>query len=211
MKKLTHYQKGTAKIVLLSGMHIGGPKESVKIGGIDSPVIRNPITNIPFIPGSSLKGRFRMALEVKYGDVTKEPRGIGPSQDASNPSLVCKLFGNASSQTNKEATRVIFRDAPLSDGSEEYATGEEKIEVKMDREKMAGFQGGNRIQERIAEGASFDFEIMIRIFEDDDEEKFKNRIEEAARIVEAEYLGGSGTRGYGKVKFEKMNWEKINI
>lgn len=211
MNKLTHYIKGTAQINLLSGMHIGGPKESIKIGGIDSPVIRNPITNIPYIPGSSLKGRFRMALEVKYNDVAKDNKGVGPSEDANNPSLVCKLFGNANSKKSNEATRLIFRDAKLSEGSEEYITGEEKIEVKMDREKMAGFQGGNRTQERIAEGAKFDFEVMIRVFENDNEDMFKKRIEECIKIVESEYLGGSGTRGYGNVKFENLQWNKIEI
>lgn len=211
MNKLIHYLRGTANITLLSGMHIGGPKESVKIGGIDNPVIRNPISNMPYIPGSSLKGRFRMALEVKYNDVTDEGRGIGPSQDPNHESLVCKLFGNANSQRSNEPTRVLFRDANLLEGFEEYAAGEEKIEVKMDRKKMAGFHGGNRIQERIAEGAKFDFEVIIRIFEGDDEAKFKSRIEEAMKIVETEYLGGSGSRGYGKVKFENINWEIVNI
>lgn len=211
MSKLSHYVQGTAAINVLSGMHIGGPKESVKIGGIDNPVIRNPISNMPYIPGSSLKGRFRMALEVKYNDMTDERNGTGPSQDPNNDSLVCKLFGNASSKGSNEPTRAIFRDANLMEGFEEYATGEEKIEVKMDRKKMAGFQGGNRIQERIAEGAKFDFEVMIRIFEGDDEEKFKTRINEAINIVEAEYLGGSGSRGYGKVKFENLTWQKVNI
>ncbi len=211
MIKLTHYLKAQAKICVESGLHIGGSKESIKIGGIDNPVIRNPITNIPFIPGSSLKGRFRMALEVKYGDFTKNDKGSGPSEETDHKSLVCKLFGNGNSKRGKEATRTIFRDANLTAGYEEYSLGEEKIEVKMDRTKMAGFQGGNRIQERIAAGAKFDFELLIRVFETDNEDKFMERIEEAVKIVELEYLGGSGTRGYGKVRFEDFKWEKIEI
>ena len=59
MNKLSHYIKATTQITLESGLHIGGPTDSVKIGGIDNPVIRNPITQMPYIPGSSLKGRFR--------------------------------------------------------------------------------------------------------------------------------------------------------
>lgn len=211
MNQLTHYVKGTATIKLLSGMRIGGPKETVKIGGIDNPVIRNPISNMPYIPGSSLKGRFRMALEIKYNDTTEERNGTGPSQNSDHESKVCILFGNGDSKKSNEPTRAIFRDAKLTDGFEEYAAGEEKIEVKMDRKKMAGFQGGNRTQERIAEGAQFDFEVVLRIFEGDDESLLKSRIEEAIRIVEIEFLGGSGSRGYGKVKFENLTWETINI
>jgi len=212
MSKLTHYIKCSSKIELLTGMHIGGSKDEVKIGGIDNPVIRNPITNMPYIPGSSLKGRFRMALELKYNDMTREgTKGVGPSQDKNNQSLVVKLFGSGSASTNDQPTRLIFRDANLSKGYEEYTQGEEKIEVKMDRAKLSGFQGGNRIQERISAGAKFDFEVMIRIFENDDEDKFKARLEEAKKIVELEFLGGSGSRGYGQVKFEDVKFEKIEI
>lgn len=212
MSKLKHYLKCTGKISLLTGMHIGGPKESIKIGGIDNPVIRNPITNMPYIPGSSLKGRFRMALELKYNDYTKEgDKGYGPSTNPDHESLVCKLFGNGDTKKSKEPTRLIFRDANLSNGFEKYIEGEEKIEVKMDRDKLAGFKGGNRTQERIAAGAKFDMEIMIRIFEGDDENKFKSRLNEAMKIVELEFLGGSGSRGYGQVKFEDVKFDKIDI
>lgn len=212
MSKLKHYLKCTGKINLLTGMHIGGPKESIKIGGIDNPVIRNSITNIPYIPGSSLKGRFRMALELKYNDYTKEgEKGFGPSTNPDHESFVCKLFGNGDTKKSKEPTRLIFRDANLSDGYERYIEGEEKIEVKMDRDKLVGFKGGNRIQERISAGAKFDMEIMIRVFEGDDENKFKDRLKEAMKIVELEFLGGSGSRGYGQVKFEEVKFDKIDI
>lgn len=211
MAKLTHYIKATSKINLITGMHIGGSKEAIKIGGIDNPVIRNPITNLPFIPGSSLKGRFRMALEVKYGDTHTDNKGTGPSITLNHESQVVKLFGSGSAKTTEEPTRLIFRDSNLTEGFEEYAQGEEKIEVKMDRAKMAGFSGGNRIQERIAAGAKFDFEVMIRIFQGDNEELFKKRLKEAMNIVELEYLGGSGTRGYGQVKFDDLQFEKIEI
>lgn len=211
MKKLKHYIKCSSVIELLTGMHIGGSKEALKIGGIDNPVIRNPITNMPYIPGSSLKGRLRMALELKYGETEKESKGIGPSQQQESSSLICKLFGNGNPKKTSEATRLIFRDSNLLMESAEYAQGEEKIEVKIDREKLAAFQGGNRIQERIAAGAKFNFEVMIRVFEDDNEEDFKNRIKEAIKIVELEFLGGSGSRGYGQVKFDVLKFEKIEI
>ena len=211
MPKLSHYVKCTGEINVLSGMHIGGAKESLKIGGIDNPVIRNPITNSPYIPGSSLKGRFRMALELKYDDYSTDNRGSGPSSDASHESQVCRLFGNADAKKSNEATRLIFRDATLAEGYDAYIKGEEKIEVKMDRKKLAGFQGGNRIQERIAAGARFNFEIMMRIFEGDSEDIFKLRLQEAMGIVEKEYLGGSGSRGYGQVKFENVKFETEKI
>jgi len=211
MAKLNHYIKCSSTIEFLSGFHIGGPKEKIGPGGIDNPVIRNPITQIPYIPGSSIKGRFRIALELKYNDVTKERDGSGPSQDLKNDSLVCKLFGSGSAQRNEEPTRLIFRDSTPLEGYEAYTQGEEKIEVKIDRQKMSAFHGGVRIQERIPAGAKFGLEITMRVFEGDDEEKFKKRLEEARNIVELEFLGGSGSRGYGQAKIEKFEFNKIEI
>lgn len=213
MPKLTHYIKCTSQIELLTGMSIGGAKEEIKIGGMDNPVIKNPITNMPYIPGSSLKGRFRMALELKYNDVddADKNKGVGPSQNPKNESMVVKLFGSGKPSNNIEPTRFLFRDSNLTEGFEDYANTEEKIEVKMDREKLAAFKGGNRPQERVAAGAKFDFEVMVRVFEGDDEEKFKERLNEAKKIVELEYLGGSGSRGYGQVKISDFGFQKIEI
>lgn len=211
MKRLTHYIKCTAKIKLLSGMLVGGQKEGIGIGGIDNPVIRNPVTNVPYLPGSTLKGRFRMALELKYKDTNKETNGEGPSTDLGNNSLVVKMFGSGSPKNISEPTRCIFRDCYLSKGFEDYQLMEEKTEVKMDRYKLNAMKGGNRTSERIPEGAQFDFEVMIRILEDDKEDDFKSRLKEAIHIIQLEYLGGSGTRGYGKVEFEDIQYEKINL
>ncbi|MFZ2323279.1 MAG: type III-A CRISPR-associated RAMP protein Csm3 [Ignavibacteriaceae bacterium] len=211
MSKLSHYIKCTSKIEVVTGMHIGGSKDELKIGGVDSPVIKNPVTNIAYIPGSSLKGRFRMALELKYNDVNSEGRGVGPSQDPRHESQVVKLFGSASSKTNEEPTRFIFRDAKLSDDSLDFAALEAKTEVTMDRKTMSAAKAGPRTQERIPAGAKFDFEVTVRVFEGDDEKKFIDRLKEAMNIVEMEYLGGSGTRGYGKVKFVDLKTEKIAI
>ena len=211
MSKLSHYIKCTSKIEVVTGMHIGGSKDELKIGGLDSPVIKNPVTNIPYIPGSTLKGRFRMALELKYNDVNSEGKGVGPSQDHKHESQVVKLFGSASSKTNFEPTRFIFRDAKLCDDSVDFANTEAKTEVTMDRKTMSAAKAGPRTQERIPSGAKFDFEVAIRVFEGDDEKKFVERLKEAMKIVEMEYLGGSGTRWYGKVKFEDFKTEKVEI
>lgn len=209
MNKLIHYYKVTSTIKLLSGTHIGGSEGKLEIGGIDKPVLRNPISGVPYIPGSTLKGRFRMALELKYKDYN-EVSG-GPSEDQLNSSFVCKLFGNGNARNTIEPSRLIFRDAKLKKGSEDYILGESKTEIKMDRNKMSAASTGPRTQERIAEGAEFNFELMIRVFEGDKEDEIKKRLNEAKHIVELEFIGGSGSRGYGQVNFEDFKFEKIEI
>lgn len=219
VKKLLKYVKASTTITFLTGFHIGGPKESIKIGGIDNPVIRNPITEQPYIPGSSLKGRFRMALERKYNDFNivynydkdNNPisiKSVEPSSNTNNISKVTLLFGNsnANDREDREPTRLLFRDAYLLEDSLEFAEGEEKIELKMDRQTMKGSIGGNRTQERIPAGAKFKMEITIRVFDGDDLELFKTRLEEARQIVEQEFIGGSGSRGYGQVKIDPFTF-----
>lgn len=46
-----------------TGLHIGGGGETLDIGGLDKPVIRDPITQNPYLPGSSIKGKLRAILE----------------------------------------------------------------------------------------------------------------------------------------------------
>lgn len=53
----------TGIITLKTGLHIGGTNASLNIGGPDNFVVRNPIDNIPYIPGSSLKGKMRALVE----------------------------------------------------------------------------------------------------------------------------------------------------
>ena len=51
------------KIVLKTGLHIGAGSDEIHIGGIDTPVVKDPLKGWPYIPGSSLKGKIRTLLE----------------------------------------------------------------------------------------------------------------------------------------------------
>ena len=44
-----------------TGLHIGAGKGSLEIGGADNPVVKDAF-GIPYIPGSSLRGRLRALL-----------------------------------------------------------------------------------------------------------------------------------------------------
>ena len=49
-------------LVVRTGLHIGGSSSFSAIGTVDSPVIRDPFTGLPIVPGSSLKGKLRTLL-----------------------------------------------------------------------------------------------------------------------------------------------------
>ena len=204
--KFDKYSTIEGQIECQTGLKIGGTKEAVGMGETDNPIVRHPITLMPYLPGSSLKGKLRSLLEVKYSSDSQrsgEPCKCGSC-------FICSLFGCGDQSRSSEPTRLIFRDAKLSSKSksdlEEALPGtfaEVKTEIKMDRNAGKASRGALRQHERIPEGSIFDFSISIRLFKEDTPEKRKEyteKLADAFYMLEQDYLGGCGTRGYGKVK-----------
>ena len=68
-----------------------------------------------------------------------------------------------------------------------------------------------RFIERVPAGAEFEGEIVLQIYDRDDEQKMKNAIQEAFRLLEMNYLGGNGTRGYGRVQIETEGFKDLEL
>jgi len=198
--KLIETKKVTGTITLETGLHIGGSKSSLDIGGLDSPVIKTP-QGVPYIPGSSLKGKIRSLLGIKEGSVDIK----------TDSQTLVKMFGT-SEKGNETISRLIFRDAILdeagfktvfidNDAILDTAYTEAKYENTIDRKSGTTKKGGLRQIERVPAGAKFNFEIVVNVF-DEDKEDFIGKLKEGIELLENNYLGGSGSRGYGKVKIE---------
>lgn len=194
----------TGTIVLKTGLHIGGTNTALNIGGPDKFVVRNPITQLPYIPGSSLKGKMRSLIELAYGetdngDVTKDPN-----------TKAGKLFGVASeiNINNGHPSRIIVRDGKLKNPEELNNTDllytESKTEVTINRITA---KPNLRTFERVPAGAKFNLEMVLNIFDGDNEDELRNTIKDAIRLLEDDYLGGNGSRGYGQVVFKEMKEE----
>lgn len=203
------------KIELLSGLHIGGGDDTMKIGGIDNQVIKDINTNKPYIPGSSLKGKMRSLLEWNLGLV-----GIGNGEPFSSKLLKDEIFKNSSKKEdainliklfgvsandgeNFGITRISVSDCFLID--EGLKTSEAKYENVIDRKK--GTASNPRQTERVPAGVKFEFNIRLKVLENDNEKEFKDMIEKGLSLVENDYLGGSGSRGYGRVLFIDKEWK----
>ena len=211
--KLEDYKEIKGIIVLKEGLRVGGTKEAVGIGETDNPIIRHPVTRKPYLPGSSLKGKIRSLLEQKYSQHTQR---TGRPCECSVCDI-CKLFGSGDPKGGKEPTRLIFRDAPLSKESESEleealpgSFAEIKTEIAMDRNKGSAQRGALRTQERVPAGAKFDFSFSMRLFEEDKAIRgdFFKKLSEAFAMLEKDYLGGSGTRGYGQVEVMTSDGKK---
>lgn len=203
--------KITGQIKIVTGLHIGAGNDEVHIGGVDSEVVRDSLTDFPYIPGSSIKGKMRALLELSEGAITSDGK---LSSIKENPnSLIPILFGD---MTSDKLTRLLFRDAKLSNESINTINNlnilptEEKHENTINR--LTGVANPRNI-ERVISGLIFDFEIILRIFNEDDENKFFEMIKKGITLLQLDALGGHGSRGYGKVEFInlKYNGESFSV
>lgn len=245
----------TGKIKAETGLHIGGSKSSLDIGGVDLNVIKTP-KGEPFIPGSSLKGKLRSMLARMEGSEAIN-RSEGARLADVDFNYLNQLFGNSGTDNQQkdgddkpkakgmdkgEVSRLIVRDAALdsthfkeeafkkADLDDEYTTV--KWENTIDRRK--GTAEHPRQLERVPAGALFDFEIVYDLYEDGKNpyeyspkekeiygEKPKNNqtnaekhawsLLVAMKLLESDYLGGQGSRGYGKVSFQEVKIEQKDI
>ncbi|MCX7803654.1 MAG: type III-A CRISPR-associated RAMP protein Csm3 [Planctomycetota bacterium] len=206
--ELKEFRRITARLRCESGLHIGGRSEGFSVGDLDGPIARDPMTGQPYIPGSSLKGKLRSLLEMKYSAHTKETGR--PCNCAQYDTCdVCRLFGCGEAVRSSQPTRLLFRDcrltadsaAALARGADElYRQAEVKSEIRVDRSAGKTAHGGLRQIERVPAGTEFDVEIVLRIYEGDDPEKHVAKVKECFELLQQDYLGGGGSRGYGKVR-----------
>jgi len=201
----------TGTIELLTGLHIGGTNSAMGIGGPDKMVIRNPLNNKPIIPGSSIKGKMRSLIELTNGEIGGPSGGKiknGPSQDKNDWAV--KLFGSADSKNdNQLPSRIIVRDANLITPDEKFSNTdmpytETKTEVVIDRITSAAMP---RQIERVPASAEFGLNMVLNIFDHDNNEKeLVELTKRAMGLLEDDYLGGNGSRGYGQIAFKDVKW-----
>lgn len=216
--KLTNIIEIKATLVLKTGLHIGAGDSEMHIGGIDNTVIKNPLTQSPYIPGSSLKGKIRSLLEWKSGEITSgEPlqlNDIGRAKDQSAVKNILKLFGVTGDSKNDEAllkelgvSRLAFWDCNLNPEWEAQIRADNLLLTEAKSEntinRITATADNPRQTERVPAGAEFDFKLTLRQFESDSEELL-DLILKGLRLLELDSLGGSGSRGYGKIAFEKL-------
>lgn len=207
--KLKGYKEITGKIEVMTGLHIGGTTSSIEIGGVDSPVIKHPLSGEPYIPGSSIKGKMRSLLEWKLGKI--DEKGEPHKWCDDNECPICRIFGASDEKKKIGPTRIIFRDAFLNkeylkkEGISIFDIIEEKTENAINRITA---RANPRQLERVVSGTIFDFSATYQIFDlgdgdngDIDTRLFEN-IENGIKLINQTALGKGSSRGSGRVNIQ---------
>ena len=189
----------TGTIKVLTGMHIGGSSAFAAIGAVDSPVIKDVLSDCPMIPGSSLKGKMRTLLAKEYNESVADK----PDQDCER---IKRVFGSAEKNHIKKS-RIQVSDMILSNADELRNKGLNSLtEVKFENTINRATAVANPRQiERVVRGSEFDLDILYEVDNMDDLYEDIELIADAFKMLQFDYLGGSGSRGYGKVKFTNLH------
>ncbi len=217
--QLTDIKEIKGIIVLKSGLHIGAGDTEMHIGGTDNPVLKHPHTQEPYIPGSSLKGKIRSLLEMESGlmvETKGEPVNVKTLRKLDGEQKIkcrkiLKIFGASGSDADESAdnnlgpTRVSFADCPLNAAWRDLARQNrwDYFEVKSENSinRIEGTARNPRFTERVVEGAQFDFSVSLKLLGEDEGELFDYLLD-GLKLLEMDALGGSGSRGYGRIEFQ---------
>lgn len=197
----------TGVLEVVTGMHIGGSSAFSAIGAVDSPVIKDVRTNKPMIPGSSLKGKMRTLLSKKYNPIVQ-------ARADDDAECITKVFGSAKKNNGKVMPAKIFISDMFVINEDEIRGRELQnlTEVKFENSINRATAVANPRQiERAVKGLKFGVDMIYEVEngKEDEIEEDISLIADAMHMLEYDYLGGSGSRGYGKVKFHELKADNV--
>lgn len=201
--------KITATLRLETGLHIGASSDFAPIGEVDSPFIRDPYTKQPIIPGSSLKGKMRTLLAKSYAD------GYILNTIEEDVPVVARLFGTAQKDAAR-AARLQFSDCRMTEESVaqfeildlDTYIGEAKWENSISR--LSAVANPRQI-ERVPAGAEFSFALVYNVEQEDELEEDIKTLADGFRLLVMDYIGGHGSRGYGRISFSAFEIEVFSL
>ncbi len=186
----------------------------------------------PYIPGSSLKGKIRSLLEWSRGVVKKHCDEAKKEEKISDQIKkagsvcecgeceICKVFGTGNAKVleglpiDKQPgppRLKVFDAYPTWDSIENLKDilGEGiYTEIKTENQINRITSHSNpRKMERVPAGVKFEGEMVFDFYKNEDKDLIEV-VFEGMRLLEDNFIGGCGSRGYGKIKFEniKLIW-----
>lgn len=195
----------TGVIEVVTGMHIGGNGSFAAIGAVDSPVIKDVVSRKPLLPGSSLKGKMRALLAKQYNlDKNKVSR-----HDDDDEKIV-RLFG-AAKDKKAVPSRILISDMFLSnieDLKKKQVQSMTEVKFENNINRLTAVANPRQI-ERVIRGAEFQLDMIYNVEKESEIEEDMKVLKEGMILLQYDYLGGNGSRGYGKVKFHDLEAKTV--
>ena len=197
--------KITGKITVKTGMHIGGSTAFAAIGAVDSPIIKNVRTNLPMLPGSSFKGKMRSLLAREYNTE------MFPKPDDDHKRLT-RLFGSAKKNAVRRS-RILVSDMIMENADELRKQGVESItEIKFENSinRITAVANPRQI-ERVIRDAVFPMDLIYEVEKGKEDEVLEDMetLAKGIRLLQYDYIGGNGSRGYGRIAVSGMKAEIV--
>lgn len=226
-----------ADLVCETGLHIGNQEGGNPPRGVNAPILQNPVLQIkdsfsPYISATSLKGKLRNIAEILFesslNNIFKVDEEEGKKNElrrhecndieAAKSCSVCYLFGSSSGSGDINAGtpaersqnfvgRLLFKNAYLK-----KSNGELAIDLKTENFiKRLKQEANPRVIERVPKNCIFDFEIDYLVYEGENSTALINgkiaNLISCLRYLEDHYIGGNGSRGYGKISFKNISYD----
>ena len=185
----------TGTIKLETGMHIGASNDFAPIGSVDTPFIRDVVSQEPIIPGSSIKGKLRTLLAKSHCD------DYIMNEIKADKEEIKRLFGSVNPV---KPARLQFYDLFITDETRQLFAnietdtymGEIKFENTINR--VDGSANPRQI-ERVPAGTVFTLKVAYNIESEAEVAEDMNILKDGLDLLGIDYLGGHGSRGYGRV------------
>lgn len=188
------------ELKVVTGLHIGASGAFSAIGAVDSPVIRDPMTQLPIVPGSSLKGKLRTLLARSLcRDIQHMP------QFDDDDEIILRLFGSAKPVRR---SRLLFSDCFVCNQEEFAESGITEVKTENAINRSTSVANPRQI-ERVVPGVCFSVRIVYDVVNPDEVQEDMEQLAHAMRLLQLDYLGGHGSRGSGRVSLGGFRFEQV--
>ena len=140
-------------------------------------------------------------LAKEFNEAVVEP-------DHDDPRII-RLFGSAKGKVKR--SRLLFSDMGLANEGELRNAGLQSMtEVKFENSisRLTAVANPRQI-ERTVRGSIFELDLIYEVEEADELLEDMEMLAEGMKLLQYDYLGGSGSRGYGKVAFQNLEAELV--
>lgn len=188
------------ELKVITGLHIGASGAFSAIGAVDSPVIRDPMTQLPIVPGSSLKGKLRTLLARSLcRDIEHMPNFDEDHE------VILRLFGSA---RPVRRSRLQFSDCFVCNQEEFSESGITEVKTENAINRSTSVANPRQI-ERVVPGVRFSVRIVYDVMNPDEVQEDMEQLAHAMRLLQLDYLGGHGSRGSGRVSLNGFCFEQV--